>query len=367
MFESPCFVQFSACAGLELSVLISLAVVEASSAISESCWRSIGLTRKVDSNAIIFAIVGDVLLSLDACWRSFRQGPCLSGKSDTFVYILTNESLFSCAFDAMSSLLYSLKLLTWIPLTCCIFFLKSPISASRDMGIKYSSSMSSFDGGVIFAFAAEVFFLLSLWFPMWSSVFGQFKADARRTTVHWKMTSATVGNGSDKMLKGSKFLLEWLHSGHVTRLYTWPMERSDMMERLRRRNRRHASWPSLGSSAFSINPSSSASTMGFFFTRLPSSWSMSNMSFISSWASCWSVPQYWERTFASEARNFSGARAPYLPLHMRRSSSENSSRILPPVPNGLSLFRSPLIINCPLNKYDRSSGKYDMHCQPEFA
>jgi hypothetical protein len=85
------------------------------------------------------------------------------------------------------------------------------MSASRDIGIKYSSKISSFDGG---EGMLEEDLTLSLeeedgvFFPTEARVFGQLRAVARLTMVHWKITSATVGNGRDNMLNGSKFLLE---------------------------------------------------------------------------------------------------------------------------------------------------------------
>lgn len=49
-------------------------------------------------------------------------------------------------------------------------------------------------------------------------------------------TSATVGKGTESMLKGSKLRLVWLHWGQVTELRVWPIAVSVIKDRLRRRN-----------------------------------------------------------------------------------------------------------------------------------
>mmetsp|Transcript_14473 Transcript_14473/g.31174 ORF Transcript_14473/g.31174 Transcript_14473/m.31174 type:complete len:232 (+) Transcript_14473:1076-1771(+) len=224
---------------------------------------------------------------------------------------------------------------------------KSPTSASRDIGMTYSSMISLSDGGEgaeleLFPPSSECFGL--------PSVPGQLREVPRRTTRQRKMTSATVGKGIDSMLNGSKLRLSCLHCGHVTRLRTCPIATSAIADWFLRRNLRHASRPTRGRAVCLTQSSSGASTYGFFTTLLLSSWRQSSISFSSSCESCWSAPAYWDRALASWFFSFDGARTPYLPLNITRSRSANSSRTLPPVPSGLSLLRWPLTLYCPLIK-----------------
>lgn len=69
-----------------------------------------------------------------------------------------------------------------------------------------------------------------------SSIFGQFKVVPLLTRVQRNQTSATVGKGSDNMLKGSKFRLECLHVGQVTLFNTCPMAVFVITDRFLRRN-----------------------------------------------------------------------------------------------------------------------------------
>jgi hypothetical protein len=71
------------------------------------------------------------------------------------------------------------------------------MSATRDIGMIYSSAMDCFEGGL------KIFF-----FPLCTArVLAQFKAVARRIKIHLNNTSVILGNGTESMLNGSKILL----------------------------------------------------------------------------------------------------------------------------------------------------------------
>ena len=102
----------------------------------------------------------------------------------------------------------------------------------------YCSTISRSDGGFGLGNRSRLT-NLALHFPPFRGLFrtqGVLNAFARRTTKHLKITSATVGNGIEIKLKGSKFRLEKWHTGQVTVFRTCPIATSAIMDRFLLKN-----------------------------------------------------------------------------------------------------------------------------------